>query len=278
MRLRLILMLLMTAFAVGCGGGGGAKKHEIVAAFYPVAFAAEQLAPPGTPILNLTPPGVEPHDLELKPSDVSKLHAAELVLLLGHGFQPQIESAAGHGERVVHLLDTPGLGLHDSDPHVWLDPARYGLLVKRIAAALHRPAAARPFLARLGQLDRAYGTGLQDCKRHEIVTSHEAFGYLADRYGLKQVAITGISPEAEPTPQRLRHVVDVVRSTGATTVFFETLVSPRLAETVARETGAKSAVLDPIEGLTSDEQQRGENYFTVMRRNLRALRTALGCR
>jgi zinc transport system substrate-binding protein len=276
MRMRLILITATAALTAGCGGG--AKKHELVAAFYPVAFAAEQLAPTGTTIVNLTPPGVEPHDLELKPSDVSKLHAAELVLLLGRGFQPQVESAAGDGEHVVHLLDTSGLGVHGSDPHVWLDPLRYELLVKRIAAALHRSSAARPLLARLGRLDQAYRTGLHDCERHEIVTSHEAFGYLAERYGLKQIAITGLSPEAEPTPQRLQHVVEVVRSTGATTVFFETLVSPRLAETVARETGASTAVLDPIEGLTSDEQQRGEDYFTVMRRNLRALRTALGCR
>jgi zinc transport system substrate-binding protein len=271
--------LPLVFLAAGCGGDAGSKhSHEIVAAFYPVAFAAEELARPGTDVVDLTPPGVEPHDLELKPSDVSKLKSAELVLLLGHGFQPQVESAAGNGDRVVHLLDTPGLHLNGSDPHVWLDPVRYGLLVRHIATALHRPDAARPLVARLGALDRQYRTGLRTCTRHEIVTSHEAFGYLAERYGLEQVAITGITPEAEPTPQRLRRVIDAVRSTGATTVFFETLVSPRLADTVARETGAKTAVLDPIEGLTPDEQQAGDDYFTLMQRNLRALRTALGCR
>jgi zinc transport system substrate-binding protein len=276
MRLRLILISL-AALAAGCGSNGG-NDREVVAAFYPVAFAAERVSPPGTKVVDLTPPGVEPHDLELKPSDVAKLKAARLVLLLGHGFQPQIESAAGHGDRVVHLLDTPGLGLHGNDPHVWLDPVRYARVVKRIAAVLNRSGAARPLLERIHRLDREYRTGLSECARHEIVTSHEAFGYLAERYDLKQVAITGISPEAEPTPQRLRHVLDVVRSTGATTVFFETLVSPRLAETVARETGAKTAVLDPIEGLTGDERQAGDDYFSLMRRNLRALRSALGCR
>ncbi len=276
MRMRLILIALAGLAAAGCGGG--AKSHQIVAAFYPVAFAAEQLAPPGTEIVNLTPPGVEPHDLELKPSDVSKLHSAGVVLLLGHGFQPAIESAAGHGDRVVRLLDTPGLRLHGDDPHVWLDPVRYSLLVRRIAAALHRPAAATPLLARLRVLDREYRAGLHNCARHEIVTSHEAFGYLGQRYGLKQVAIEGLSPEAEPTPQRLQHVIDVVRSTGATTVFFETLVSPRIAQTVARETGAHTAVLDPIEGLTPAIKRGGADYFTVMRSNLSALRSALGCR
>jgi zinc transport system substrate-binding protein len=277
MRLKIILILAVAATAAGCGGDG-TKNEEIVAAFYPVAFAAQQVAPRGAEVVNLTPPGVEPHDLELKPSDVSKLHSAEHVLLLGHGFQPAIESAAGHGDRVVRLLDTSGLQRHGDDPHVWLDPARYALLVKRIAAVLDRPDAARPLLTRLRTLDGEYRAGLRDCEHHEIVTSHEAFGYLAERYGLTQVAIEGLSPEAEPTPQRLRHVVDVVRSTGATTVFFETLVSPRIAKTVARESGARTAVLDPIEGLTPAAERRGADYFTVMRSNLSALRSALGCR
>jgi zinc transport system substrate-binding protein len=221
---------------------------------------------------------VEPHDLEATPDAVRKLREAEHVLLLGHGFQPQLEDAAGHGPRVVYLLDTPGLELRDSDPHVWLDPLRYALIVKRIAAALGRPNAAAPMIARLHRLDRELRAGLRNCKRRDIVTSHEAFGYLAERYGLTQVAITGITPEAEPRPRDLTRVIDTVRSTHATTVFFERLVSPKLAETVARATGAKTAVLDPIEGLTPTEQQRGDNYFTIMQQNLRALRAALGCR
>jgi zinc transport system substrate-binding protein len=275
-RLRLILIFLAASALAGCGGSGSTR--DVVAAFYPVAYAAQQLAAPGTGVVNLTPPGVEPHDLELKPSDVAKLRSAPLVLLLGHGFQPQVESAAGHGDRVVYLLDTQGLRRHGSDPHVWLDPVRYSRLVERIAVSLQRPDAAKPLLARLRALDGEYRDGLRSCRRHEIVTSHEAFAYLGERYGLRQVAITGISPEAEPTPQRLRRVIDTVRSTGATTVFFETLVSPRIAEAVARETGAKTAVLDPLEGLTPAEQKAGDDYFSVMRRNLRALRGALGCR
>ena len=110
------------------------------------------------------------------------------------------------------------------------------------------------------------------------MTSHEAFAYLAQRYGLHQVAITGLSPEAEPSPRAVQHVVDSVRDTGATTVFFETLVSPRLAETVARESGARTAVLNPIEGLTDEQAARGDDYFSLMRANLANLRRALGCR
>ena len=276
--------MLAAAAVAGCGGGTSSKQPQgggprIAAAFYPLAYAAEQVAPPGAEVDNLTPPGAEPHDLELTAHDVELVHSADLVLLLGHGFQPQLEAAAGTGERVLRLLDTPGLHTHpNGDPHVWLDPVRYSLIVKRIAAALHRPRAADPLVAKLGALDRDYRRGLRTCTRREIVTSHEAFAYLGERYGLRQVAITGLSPEAEPTPKRLESVVRTVRQTGATTIFFETLVSPRIADTVARETGARTAVLDPIEGLTSSAQRHGASYFTVMRSNLANLRVALGCR
>jgi zinc transport system substrate-binding protein len=130
----------------------------------------------------------------------------------------------------------------------------------------------------LRELDRAYRRGLADCARTELVTSHAAFGYLARRYGLTQVSITGLEPEAEPTARQLADVVKVLRRTHATTVFFETLVSPRLARTVAREVGARTAVLDPIEGLTPSEEARGADYLSLMRSNLTALRRALGCR
>ena len=167
---------------------------------------------------------------------------------------------------------------HGVDPHVWLDPVRYAAIAERIGEELGRRPEAERFAATLRALDREFRRGLSRCARDEIVTSHAAFGYLAARYGLKQVAITGVSPEAEPTPRDLEDVVRQVRAVGATTVFFETLVSPRLAETVAREVGASTAVLDPLEGLTEKEIAAGEDYFSVMRENLAALRTALGCR
>ena len=253
--------------------------RSVVVSFYPLAYAAEQVGGPDTRVTNLTPPGVEPHDLEVSAKDVRALRSADVVLVLGHGFQPQVERAAGSGSRVVKLLDTPGLHrLGDDDPHVWLDPLRYALLVERIGTVLdERPRAAR-LAARLRALDRELRDGLARCARREIVTSHEAFGYVAQRYGLRQVAITGLSPEAEPTPKDLDRVIDQVRETGATTVYSETLVSRELAETVARETGARTAVLNPIEGLTQDERRRGDDYFTLMRRNLVALRGGLGCR
>ena len=254
-----------------------AGPDTVVASFYPLAFAAEELAP-GVPVENLTPPGAEPHDLELSPIDAATIRDARLVLLLGHGFQPQIEDAAGTGYNVLRLLDTPGLDLLPSgDPHVWLDPIRYAKIVERIGEALGAQSAAGRLVTRLEALDAEYRQGLANCERHEIVTSHEAFAYLAQRYGLEQIPITGLSPEAEPQPADLAHVVDLVEERGVTTIYYETLVSPRIAETVARETGAKTAVLDPIEGLTPAEAANGEDYFTRMRANLRALEEGLGC-
>jgi zinc transport system substrate-binding protein len=277
----LVLVLTVTGLAVGCRGSDdqSSSRETVVASFYPLAFAAEQVGGDAVVVENLTPPGAEPHDLEVSPSDVSKIKSADLVLLLGHGFQPQLEDAAGSGPDVVALLDTPALDLHpDGDPHVWLDPIRYMKIVDRIGVVLRRPAAASRLLARLRKLDREYRRGLADCARRDIVTSHEAFAYLAERYGLHQIAVAGLNPEAEPTPQALQETVDVVRASHATTVYFERLVSPRLAETVARETGTKTAVLDPIEGLTDTERKQGADYFTLMRANLHALRTGLGCR
>jgi zinc transport system substrate-binding protein len=143
--------------------------------------------------------------------------------------------------------------------------------------ALRRPAAAAQLVDRLRALDGEFTRGLAQCQRHEIVTSHAAFGYLAERYGLTQVAISGLSPEVEPDPGRLAEVVSFARTHGVTTIYFETLVRPDIADTIARETGARTDVLDPIEGLTGDEAGRGEDYFTLMRRNLAALEQGLGC-
>jgi zinc transport system substrate-binding protein len=281
MRLILILIFgILVFWAVGCGGGsaGSPAKETVVASFYPLAYAAEEVGNGGVDVENLTPAGAEPHDLEVSPQDVAAIREADLVLLLGDGFQPQLEDAAGTGKKVLRLLDTPGLALRpDGDPHVWLDPLRYAKIVGRIGQALQRPDAAARLQARLRDLDGEYRTGLAHCERHEIVTSHEAFGYLAERYGLEQVAITGLSPEVEPEPAKLQQVVELVRERGITTIYFETLVSPRIAETVARETGAKTAVLNPIEGLTKNEISQGENYFSLMRTNLRTLREGLGC-
>src|SRR5205807_6650656 len=154
----LIMLLPLVLVAAGCGGSAGASDHgrkRVVAAFYPLAFAAEQIGGKRVRVENLTPPGAEPHDLEVSPANVQDIRSAGLVLLLGHGFQPQLEHAAGSGKRVLHLLDVPGLGrFPDNDPHVWLDPHRFSLIVERIGSALRARSAAARLVARLRALDR----------------------------------------------------------------------------------------------------------------------------
>jgi zinc transport system substrate-binding protein len=282
---RIVLILVLAGVLAGCGGGssGGGRK-SVAAAFYPLAYAADLIGGSSVDVQNLTPPGAEPHDLELTPREVARIQQADVVLYLSHGFQPAVSKAVeqARGQKVdvlaglpLHPADGSEAGL-TADPHVWLDPILFMRVAEKIGAALNRSPA--PLVAALRKLDGQYRRGLRDCKRHEIVTSHAAFGYLAARYGLEQVSITGLAPESEPSPQQLAHVIGVVRRTHATTVFFETLVSPRLAETVAREVGARTAVLDPIEGLTPAERSRGDDYLTLMRRNLASLRKALACR
>ena len=271
---------MLGALCAGCGGTAAEPDAtSVVASFYPLAYAAAEVGGPAVRVRNLTPPGAEPHDLEATPGDVEELQDADLVLLLGHGFQPQLEDAAGDGDHVLRLLDTPRLNrLEGGDIHVWLDPLRYTVLVKRIARELGRPDKVERLERRLRALDREYQEGLADCARREIVTNHAAFGYLADRYGLEQIPITGASPDGEPSPQDLERAVEAVRETGATTVFVEPLVSARVVETVAREAGVQTTVLNPIEGLTESEQTGGADYFSLMRANLATLREALGCR
>jgi zinc transport system substrate-binding protein len=269
---RIVLILSCAAVVAGCGAASGSDgRSAVAAAFYPLAYAAERIGAGDVDVDNLTPAGSEPHDLELAPKTVARVIRADLVLYLGDDFQPAVTSAVDMSEgQSLDLL--AGLPVRGHDPHVWLDPLLYARIVERIGRALHAPHRAAAVVADVKQLDREYRRGLAHCARRELVTSHAAFGYLARRYGLEQVAITGIAPEAEPTAQDLERVAEEVRRTHATTVFFEPLVSPRLARTVAHEVGARTAVLDPI------ESSNGPTYFQLMRRNLESLRQALGCR
>jgi zinc transport system substrate-binding protein len=282
---RIVTIVAATVLAAAGAAGAGARR-EVVASFYPLAYAAAEIGGGTVSVRNLTPAGAEPHDLELRPSDAVAIGRASVVLYLGRGFQPAVERAveSTHARGVDLLAGTPLRQARDeqgdlaTDPHVWLDPVRYGEIAARIGRALGRPGGAAAFRARLQALDTAYRTGLAHCARRTIVTTHAAFGYLASRYGLVQLPLEGLTPEAEPTPKELAGLIRRVRASGATTVFFEKLVSSRLAETVARDAHVRTASLDPLEGLTADETARGATYFTVMRRNLATLRAALGCR
>ena len=285
--MRIVPVSLVAGLVVaGCGASASVSgKRTVAASFYPLAFLAKRLGGAKVDVENLTPPGAEPHDIELTPGDVGRIQRADVVLYLSHGFQPALEQAiaGARGKRIDALA---GIGLRrgvgdeagKADPHVWLDPVLFARIVRRIGSTLGYAERAKALSLRLLSLDREYRSGLARCARRDFVTSHAAFAYLAARYHLHQIAITGIDPESEPSPGRLRTLIDLVRHKRVTTVFFERLVSPKLAQTVARDAHARAAVLDPIEGLTPSEQAHGENYISLMRQNLRQLRGALGCR
>ena len=278
----------------GCGGSDEPQRpdlrFDIVASAYPLAWMADELTPPPAPppivrddlpvapvethVANLTPPGVEPHDLELSPSDVELIREAGLVIYVGGGFQPAVEDAVE--ERTRRSLDV--LEEDDTDPHVWLDPARFAGIVRELGSSLGRSASTRELEVALLALDREFAVGLTDCERRVFVTTHAAFGRLAARYGLTELSLSGVSPEAEPSPRELEELIADVRDSGATTIFTEPLVSDAIARTVAREADLEIATLDPVESLSQERLDAGEDYLSVMRANLAALREALGCR
>jgi zinc transport system substrate-binding protein len=300
-----MLPLLVT---VGCAAGskptGGTgtptEALRIVAAFYPVQYAAERVAGDHAQVTGLSQPGAEPHDVELTALQVASVTTADLVVY-EKTFQAAVDEAVTQSDN-PHVLDTstvvPLLPLaagadngHDHgegaglDPHVWLDPHNMITIADAIrdrlvaadpdrAADYRRNAAA--FDTELNALDRAYADGLHSCVRKEFITTHAAFGYLARRYGLTQIGINGLSPDAEPSPARIAEIQHEATDHHLTTIFSETLVSPALAQSIAGDLGLKTDVLDPVEGITGES--RGHNYGEVMTANLTALRAAGDCR
>jgi zinc transport system substrate-binding protein len=293
-------LALVVVSAAACGSDDPADDGRLMvaASFYPLAAAAERVGGESVAVDNLTPPGVEPHDLELAPDDLETLVTADVVLYVGGGFQPAVENGVSQAEgTVIDVLESagplapPAPGDEEgeqlaADPHVWLDPARFAMVVRAIGEALAEavPAeaqalrsGAREYATELEALDAGFAQGLATCERRLMVVNHAAFGYLADAYGLEQIAISGVSPEAEPDPARLAELRALVQEEGVRTIFTEALASPEVAETLAEEAGVAVAVLDPLEGLTTEQIDAGQDYVSVMRRNLETLRTGLGC-
>jgi zinc transport system substrate-binding protein len=287
-----VMAVVALALAIGLSGGGasagGDGRIDVVASFFPLADAAARIGGRHVAVRNLTPPGTEPHDLELSTQAVDEIDGADLAVVLGDDFQPAVEDAARrrNGATLV-ALDALHGRVHADDPHVWLDPARMVPIVDAIADRLARVdrAHARAYRARaarydaqLRALDREYRDGLADCSSRVLVTSHDAFGYLADAFHLDARSVSGLSPDAEPDARKLGELADLARRKSVTTVFSEELVSPRVARTVAREAGGvRVEVLNPLEGLSTREQHAGARYLSVMRSNLRRLRRALSC-
>lgn len=311
MRSRLATAALAVASIAGlaaCGGadvaGEAGGRVEVVAAFYALEFAAERVGGDRVSVSGLTKPGVEPHDLELTARQVARVSQADVVLYL-EGFQSAVDEAVASqaADAAVDVsgparLTVPATGSHAEesaeehadhaegapDPHFWLDPLRYADVGDALAQQLTRrdPSGAagyrdraKAFRQELEALDGEFKAGLTRCDSRELVTSHTAFGYLAEAYDLHQQGITGLSPESEPDPASLARIARFVEDEGVTTIYAETLVSRAVAETLARETGASLAVLDPLEGLT--DESAGDDYFAVMRSNLETLRTGQGC-
>ena len=279
---------------------------RVATSFYPLQWMAERVGGDLVTVTNLTKPGAEPHDLELTPRDVAMLSDTDVVAYLS-GFQPAVDDALRTTGATrfdaapaadLNLVFTPNVGdpapgdrleaeadaTGRTDPHFWLDPNRLADVANAFAdtlaeqdpdhAARYRANAAA-VTADLKGLDHDLRAGLADCRSRDLVTSHRAFGYLAARYGLRQVGISGLSPEEEPSARSLARVSDFVRANDVRTIYSETLASPAVAKTVARETGAVTKVLDPLEGMGPGS--KGTDYLEVMRSNLATLRAGQGC-
>jgi zinc transport system substrate-binding protein len=288
--------------------GGGSGEFDVVASFYPMQYLAEQIGGDHVNVTTLTEPGQEPHDLELSTKQTAELSEADAVLYL-KSLQPAVDEAVAQSGVKTKIdaasltkLEDHGDVEHDHgdeeeehseseeeestlDPHVWLDPVKYAEVAKGVATAFEKAdpdhAAdykknAAALTTKLDGLDTAYENGLKTTDTKVFFTNHAAFGYLAERYGLTQEAITGLDPESEPSPARIKELQEEAKADGVTTVFYETLVSDKTAKTLAKDANLKTDVLDPLEGIT--DKSEGEDYIEVMQSNLEALKTALGAK
>ncbi len=268
----------------------GPPKIQITASFYPFAEFARQVGKDKVRVTNITPAGAEPHDFEPSPEDMIKIQQSAIFIYSGAGLEPWADKLVQGLANVKVIKASRGLkllsaGSNRPDPHFYLDPVMDQKIVKEIASALSeadpanknyydRNAAA--YIKKLDDLDRKYRAGTLKCRSNDIVTSHDAFAYLAKRYGFTQVAIAGLAVD-EPSPAQLAVISNFVKANNIRFIFVEKLVSPLLSETIAREVGAKTLVLDPIEGLTPDEQAAGKDFIGLMEDNLANLKIALGC-
>ena len=306
-------LLGLAIMAVACGGeekavgaalrvpGDDGAQIVVVTTMYPLEYFAQRIGGESVSVINLVSPGVEAHDFEPTPADVRRLDGADLIIYNGSGFEPWMDRALAALDEDGRLIVEASRGLirplsQDGesdksgngpiDPHVWLDPLKAVQQVKPIRDGLIRvnPAAsdayarnAAALIDELEDLDRRFESGLADCRLRQFATAHDAFGHLATRYGLEAVPISGLSPEAEPSPRDLARLTERVRELGIKYVMAGAIVAPRLAETLSAEVGAELLMLHPMESLTVDGSRRGETYFSVMEANLRSLRTALEC-
>lgn len=307
MRRTCTAILLPLSLLAACGTDEASDPENTIAVgFYPLEYVAQRVAGENYTVENLTNPGAEPHDLELGIQETIVLSNAALIIYES-GFQPAVDASVEENAEgmtldaaaVVDLeplqddhdhadedadADAEGHDHGEVDPHFWQDPVRLAELGDAVAGDLTEldpdnadvyAGNAADLRVDLETLDAEYADGLSSCERTTVVVNHDAFGYL-EKYGLEMEAILGLSPDAEPTAADLQNVRSLVDSLGITIVFSETLVSPKLSETLAGDLGIETGVLDPLEGLSDDSS--GADYLSVMRSNLSALQQANGCR
>ena len=263
-------------------------KIRVVASFYPLYFFAGQIGGDKAEVINVTPFGAEPHAYEPTSMDMAEIENSRILIINGN-FEPWIDKIKTNLAGKNIIIITAGEGLFSQkipDPHVWLSP----ILAKReaeiiLAGFIKSDSANREYyqknanrlLISLEDLNKKYQQGLEFCQKKNIITSHTAFYYMAEEYGLTQTAIAGLSPDSEPSPKQIAEIADFAKKNTIDYIFFERLISPKLAETIADEIGAKTLLLDPLEGISQSEMSRGENYFTKMETNLTNLKLALQC-
>ncbi len=268
---------------------------QIATSFYPLYFFTSEIVGNGGEVINLTPAGTEPHDYDLTPQDLVKIYQSKLLIINSTVFEKWstkiITSLKNKPVQILVIADelkteSPNNNTAPTDPHFWLSPV---LAEKEIDIILQKIITvdsdnkndylirANMLKEKLQMLDKDYRSGLSKCTKKDIITSHAAFGYLAKEYGFNQLAIAGLSPDEEPTLQTLKTISDFAKKNNVQYIFFESLVSPKLSETIANEVGAKTLVLNPLEGLSMQDIAEGKNYFTEMRSNLNQLKIALQC-
>ncbi|MFE0255207.1 metal ABC transporter substrate-binding protein [Streptomyces sp. NPDC059010] len=297
----------LSACSSDSAAAGNTEKFDVVASFYPLAFLAEQIGGDHVKVTSLTEPGQEPHDLEVSARQRGQIEESDAALFL-KGLQPSVDEAVEQSglKTKIDAADLTSLEQHGSevgghaaehdeehgheeeggkDPHIWLDPVKYAEVAKGVGAAFEKgdPDHAADYrkntealVKKLDQLNTRYKDGLAKTGSKVFITTHAAFGYLAERYGLTEEAIAGLDPESDPSAARVKDLEKMAKADGVTTVFYETLVSDKTAKTIAADSGLKTDVLDPLEGIT--DRSRGDDYFQVMESNLKALQTALGAK
>jgi zinc transport system substrate-binding protein len=270
----------------------------ITTSFYPLYYFTKQIVGDKANVINITPSGSEPHDYEPTTTDIINIEKSELLVLnggtleaWGNKIQTQFKNSSTKvivaGKGLTSEIYKNENGNNATDPHIWLDPKLAEKEANTIAESLYEIDPTNQVYyqdnwstlnKKLAQLDHDYTNGLSSCSSKNIITSHAAFGYLAKDYNFNQIAISGLSPDSEPSPSQLSNIANFAKKNNVKYIFFESLASPKLSQTIANEIGAKTMVLNPIEGLTPAENKLGENYISIMGNNLSNLKIALECK